>query len=222
MQLEIGRDKPIKYRGEMTDRVDTGGLATALALLGASGHVDDGGEDQAEMFEAQAPLSLPLTQRPEPSGKAGRPVGARNKSTDQWVRYILGRYRSPLTALAELYSRPLDQLFDELQAMADKHKSWIETKEGGRWERVAISPLEVLKMQRDAATALLPYIHKKQPMALEVDQRQLGITILGSLDVAGAGGDDDLALPFGDIEENQELSDAPATQSDAQQSDGQS
>jgi hypothetical protein len=198
---------------------DTGGLKTALTLLGAAGRLDDDGEGEtADLFEAAAPLSLPLA-RVEPASGAGRPKGARNKSTDAWVRYYLSRYRSPLTALGELYSRPLEDLVDELQRMADKHKSWIETKDGGRWERVAISPLEVLKMQRDAAVAILPYIHKRQPMALEIDQRQAGIVVLGHLDVSGMGGDDEFALPLAPIEQNQGVTELQPDVSDGNKSE---
>ncbi len=199
-------------------RQDTGGLTTALQLLGAAGAVDAGDGEQPELFEASAPLPLPTAPRAD-AGKAGRPKGARNKSTDQWVSYFLGRYRSPLTGLAELYTRPLEELVDELQRMADKHKSWIETKEGGRWERVAINPLEVLRMQHNAMVAILPYIHKRQPIALEVDARQRGIVLLGSLDTAGADAGDDLALPLPPIVENQGVTDVEPTQSDGAQSE---
>lgn len=204
----------------MADRVDTGGLTTALQLLGAAGHAVPGAEAvQDDLFEAEAPLSLPPAAVRERTGKAGRPAGARNKSTEEWVRYFLARYRAPMTALAEIYSRPLGPLVDELQAMADKHKSWVETKDGGRWERVAISPLEVLKMQRDAAAALLPYVHKKQPLDIAIDGRQPGIVVLGDLNVPVGGVSDELSLPVIDSEEYQGVSDAAPAQSDAHQSD---
>ena len=64
----------------MGDRVETGGLATALALLGAAGRNSE--TEQADMFEADAPSPLPPVER---TGKAGRPAGAVNKSTEAWV-----------------------------------------------------------------------------------------------------------------------------------------
>ncbi len=104
--------------------------------------------------------------------------------------------------------------------MADKHRSWIATKEGGRWERVAINPLEVLKLQRDAAVALAPYVHKKQPVAVDLNQVQPGIVVLGNLEMSHTGGaSDDLAIPLAPIEENQGVIDADATSSDASKSD---
>lgn len=206
----------------MADRVDTGGLSAALKMLGAAGHVDVN-DDQPDMFEADAPLPLPIS-RPEPKSGAGRPPGARNRSTEEWARFLLNQGRSPLTVLQQLYSRPTEELVDQLQAMADKHKSYVETKDGGRWERVAINPLDVLKMQRDAAIALAPYVHKKQPLAIEVDERRLGITIIGDLGGDLGGDEDGLALTLAPIEENQQLASVGATigqdASDSKQSDG--
>lgn len=206
----------------MADRVDTGGLTTALQLLGAAGHAVPGAEAvQDDLFEAEAPLPLPPAAVPERTGKAGRPAGARNKSTEEWVRYFLSRYRSPMTALAEIYSRPTDELVAHLQAIADKH-SVVKAGEGeGITVGVSrIHPLEVAKMQIAAASALLPYVHKKQPMAIEVDQRPRGMIVmdLGAHDVIGSGSDD-LGLGLVDSEEKQRLSEATPAQSDAHQSD---
>lgn len=205
----------------MADRVDTGGLTTALQLLGAAGHAVTGADaEQDDLFEAEAPLSLPPVAVPARTGKAGRPAGARNKSTDEWVRYFLSRYRSPMTALAEIYSRPTDELVAHLQAIADKHS----VVKGGDAEGLAagvsrIHPLEVAKMQIAAASALLPYVHKKQPMDIAIDGRQPGIVVLGDLHVPVGGVSDDLALPVIDSEEYQGLSGTSAAQSDAHQSD---
>lgn len=208
----------------MAGRQDTGGLTTALQLLGASGHVADDAAPQSDLFEAEAPLPLPLTQPAErAAGKPGRPPGARNKSTEEWVRYFLGRYRSPMTALAEIYSRPLGQLVDDLQAMSDKHKGFrpgSDTRDG-YWERIQVNPLEVLKMQRDAAAALLPYIHKKQPVAVEIDGRRPGVVVVGDLNVTSMLADGDVALPLPDSEENQGLIDVTPTQSDGIKSESE-
>ena len=206
---------------------DTGGLTTALAMLGAAGVLQDDVEGQDDLFEAPAPLPLPTAPRAD-AGKPGRPKGARNKSTDEWVRYFLGRYRSPLTGLAELYTRDLGDLVGELQRIADEHCE-VTTKPGNgegspqthTVHVVRINPLEVLRLQQSAMAALLPYIHKKQPMALEIDQKPRGVVLLGSLDVADIGGDDDLALPLGPIVENQQVSGAVPAQSESAKSEMQ-
>ena len=181
---------------------ETSGLATALKLLGAQG-ADVIGGAQNDLFEAEA--TLPLAPSKGISGpQGGRPKGAMNRSTEEWARLLLSRYRSPLTVLGELYSRPLDELVDELQAMADKHKSWVETKDGGRWERVAIDPLAVLKLQKEAALELAKYVHKQMPRALEIeDSRPRGVMILGDFAEGSADGADDLALPLPPLEQDQ-------------------
>lgn len=204
----------------MAGAADTGGLKTVLGLLGASGHVDGAdGEAEADLFEAPAPLPLPLA-RPEPTGQRGRPKGARNKSTDEWVRYYLGRYRSPLTALGELYSRPLEDLVDELQRMADK-QARLKVGDGAGFtiDVARINPLDVLKLQRDAAVAILPYIHKRQPIEVEVDQRRPGVVVIGNLEMSLTGDPDDLALPLPPLLQNQQVTDLQPQVSDGDKSE---
>lgn len=185
---------------------EANGLATVLQLLGARGAVEGDGGSQSEMFENEA-APLPLATKATSGPQGGRPAGARNRSTEEWCRYLLGRYRSPLTGLAELYSRPLGDLVDELQAIADRHA--VEE----RTERVdgtvitvrhaaRVNPLEVLRLQVHAKTALAPYLHKQQPKALEIDARPRGVVLIGEL--AGVeDGSDELALPLPKDEGNQ-------------------
>ena len=146
---------------------------------------------------------------------AGRPAGARNRSTDEWLRYLSGRYRSPLVGLAEMWSRTPRQLAEAL----DLYK-WHEGK----------PVLDVLgqhvldtgaaaEMQQRAMMAALPYWHKKQPMAIEVDQRQPNLVVIGSLEVTDIGASDDLTVAIPQSLENQRVIDADPMQSDARQSD---
>lgn len=90
--------------------------------------------------------ALGLTGSGELDKKApGRPKGARNRSTEEWRRYFLSKHKSPLMVLGELYNKPLEELKDELKC-----------------ER-----LEAFKLQLSAAQAVLPYVHQKQPLAIE-------------------------------------------------------
>lgn len=191
-------------------RQETGGLSTVLALLGVRGAAPGaGGGDaaggQVDLFgNSEAPLPLAAKGKSGPRG--GRPAGSVNRSTEEWARYLLSQYQSPLVVLAELYSRPLDELVDELQAMADKHATVrVGAGEGaGLSVRVArVNPLDVLKLQRDAAVALAPYLHKQQPKALEFDSKPRGVVLLGD-QVADAETvpDDDVALPLAPPVEN--------------------
>lgn len=113
-------------------------------------------EDDEPIVEAQAPLpfaelAAPI-EAPAPApagapGRPGRPAGSRNKRTEEWVAYLLGRYRSPLVMLAETYSRTTASLAAELQCKKS----------------------EAFDIQVKAATALAPYLHQKLPQAVEVD-----------------------------------------------------
>ncbi|KKL91822.1 hypothetical protein LCGC14_1890840 [marine sediment metagenome] len=84
----------------------------------------------------------------QPQGRGpGRPPGARNRRTDEWVDYLLARYRSPLIVLAEMYSRSVGELVKE----------------------VGCTKLEAIKLQIFAAEKLAPFVHQKQPLAIQVD-----------------------------------------------------
>ncbi len=85
----------------------------------------------------------------------GRPPGARNRSTEEWRNYLLQRYRSPLIALAELYSRDVRQLAREL---GNEHPTFDQL-------------VKLLQVQVEAATDLMPYLHSKQPLAVQVDAK---------------------------------------------------
>lgn len=95
----------------------------------------------------------------------GRPVGSKNKRTADWIDFILGRYRSPLLFLAETYSRPVEDLAREL----------------------GCKPKEAFEIQVAAARDLAPYVHQKQPMAVEVSSQGLvQLVIQTGLDAPGA------------------------------------
>ena len=63
-----------------------------------------------------------------------------------------------------------------------------------------VDPLQVLKLQKDAAVALAPYLHKQQPKAVEVSERPRGVMFIGELatedaETVGEDGELHLALP---------------------------
>jgi hypothetical protein len=206
----------------MAERQDTGGLTTLLQVLGARGGLvgDDG--NQVDLFEAEdAPLPLPTKGRSGPQG--GRPINAVSKSTEAWARYMLSQHRSPLTVLANIMGQDLAELHGTLQDLADK-RATVRVGEDGREHLVGavrVDPLQVLKLQKDAAVALAPYVHKQQPKALEIADRPRGVMIMGDLvssDVADEA-EDALELPLAPIVEKQQVSGPARAQSDTTQSD---
>lgn len=206
------------------DRNDTNGASAALAMLAASG-VDlfgaDGAGEQDDLFEAvtAGPLDgMPAKGQSGPRG--GRPVNARNKSTEAHLRLFLSQNRAPMMVMGDIIRRDLGELTDYLQGIADKHKRVRYTENGYVEQVVQISPMDVLRLQADLLKALLPYVNKKQPVALEVDPGAGGLLLMtGFAGDDQAGGSLDLAI-VDDDEENQRVSDAEIVQSDDEKSDG--
>ena len=197
----------------MAERVDKGGLAAELASVGASGGVVDGNGLQVDLFENdEAPLPLPSKGKSGPQG--GRPRGATNKSTDAWVSWFLGQHRSPLSVLGNIAGQDLGELHALLQDLADARTRRRDTANGVEEVRVLVDPLAVLKLQRDAAAALLPYIHKQQPKALEISESRRGMILLGDLNDVQDAMSDDVGLGLPPIEGNQEVAETARPQSD--------
>jgi hypothetical protein len=115
--------------------------------------------------EAAAPAAA--GERP----RGGRPPGARNRRTEEWVEYLLSRYRSPLVVLAETYSRPADVLAAEL----------------------GITRAEAFAMQLTAARELAPYVHARHAPAAPAPTTAAVELILTGVeppaDAAGEGAD---------------------------------
>lgn len=103
------------------------------------------------------PTSATATPDPgvERTGEPGRPKGATNKRTEEWAQYLLSRYPSPLIGLAETYARPLVELAREIAAIAGVPNLTVG------------EILELLRVQQNAADKLAPYLHSRQPLAIE-------------------------------------------------------
>lgn len=90
---------------------------------------------------------------------AGRPPGSKNKNTEAWRNFLLSKYQSPLIGLAEIYSRKVTDLAVELGFTNNLSRK--ATPE----ELMAL-----LKLQIEAMVQIAPYIHQKQPMALDTGE----------------------------------------------------
>lgn len=101
-----------------------------------------------------------LRRAVQPKGP-GRPPGSPNQRTEAVVDYMLSRYRSPLEALAKAYSMPLADLVKVMQDAAET--AGLSKKMTTR------DLLDLLRLQISAAKELAPYLHQKQPTAIEVD-----------------------------------------------------
>lgn len=145
------------------------GLGTAVAVIQAA--TGGMGEPAAAVEQPPLPLEPSSAVREiaantdsSPRGP-GRPPGSKNKRTEEWVEFILSRYRSPLVVLAEVYSRSVVELAKEL----------------------GCDRLEAFDRQLQAARVLAPYLHQAQPQAVRIDGKgilQLVINPYGGQDPA--------------------------------------
>ena len=78
---------------------------------------------------------------------AGRPPGAGNRATREWVRHLIEKHGSPLERLLEIASKDLEALREEL-----------------RCDR-----LEAFDRQMTCLKEALPYLHQKLPQSIQVD-----------------------------------------------------
>lgn len=103
-----------------------------------------------EASPSSLPAQAPLSQAEE-RGR-GRPKGSTNKSTKEWVEFFMTRVKkSPLIFLGELYSQKTEDLARKMRAKRE----------------------DALKIQISAAAAVLPYVHQKQPVAVQVQTEEL-------------------------------------------------
>lgn len=181
------------------------GLKTALAL--AAGEPP---ELQEDLF---ADAVAPAVQAPAVSGpRGGRPKGARNKSTEQWRQYLLGKYASPLETLLALTMRTPAELARELGLYKYSDGKPVVDEYG----RQVLATGEAAKILVDAATAALPYLHQKQPMALEVAEKKVGVLVVHT---HHDGQSDDGIVFAGQVQENQQVIDVAPGQSHEAASD---
>lgn len=149
--------------------VEKSGLKAAVAQA-----IDEAGGSDALQGTAEQLQLLPIRQVVPDETAAnegdnaprgvGRPAGSRNKNTEAWRDYILGRYQSPLVAMAETYSRSVKAL----------------AKEFGRENPTYDDLVELFKLQLQCAKELAPYVHSKQPQALDVGDNGLMTLIINS------------------------------------------
>ncbi len=96
---------------------------------------------------------------------AGRPRGSKNKRTEEWQEYLLGRYTSPLEGLAVLVSRGIRFLSIEL----------------------GCSLLEAARLYIVCCKELAPYLHQKQPVSVDLSDHKKITLLFEGLSLAGEG-----------------------------------
>ena len=80
---------------------------------------------------------------------------SRNRRSEELIRWVLAKHQHPLLTLAETYSRPTDELAEELRIKKGEAKA----------------------LQVRCAVEALPYFESKKPVSLQVDARTIQLTV---------------------------------------------
>lgn len=145
----------------------------------------------AEVAEPEGVGELELEAAPR--GR-GRPPGSRNRSTEEWSRFLLTRYRSPLIGMAEIAQASPLELQRELGGAP------VKGEPGG------CSLVDALRLIMQAQQALAPYLHQKQPTAIDGGGVAMMQVIINAGDGSEAAETFDIR-PIQETEEYQSLSD---------------
>lgn len=185
------------------------GLKTAVSELHDPADPVPGGE---EVEQLQLP-DLPLDNGGARPGNAvavrgpGRPLGAKNKNTEAWRKFILSQHRSPLEALAQTYSMSIADLGRRLGLL-----------NAPTFDQA----LELLKVQLAAARDLAPYVHQKMPLAVEGGENGLIQLVINQGAATQQAGPDAVEQAIEILnepsEENQLVTDADFTESNKTES----
>ena len=179
------------------------GLITAVATVGA-GEAPSVAAEQLALLPA-APSETVAEAVASGERRIGRPPGARNRRTAEMFSWLLAArgLQPPLEFLLEMTGKTTSQLVEEGVKLED-----------------------AMKLKVHAAIAALPYIHQKQPIAVEAAGKTPIALVLpgegGTAEEQAADMGFDLEiLPNGNMQITQQLSDGDLAQSDDGQSDAE-
>lgn len=85
------------------------------------------------------------------ANRKGRPPGARNKRTVEFAEYLLNKYTSPAERLLQIASMSIEELV----------------------AATGCTRLEALQEQRLSLIPLLPYLHSKMPVSIDITNRKV-------------------------------------------------
>jgi hypothetical protein len=104
--------------------------------------------------------------------KPGRPVGSTNVRQGKVSDFILKTCGDPLIDMVRFSRRDLAGLVRELQAVSKETGVKVLGKNQ--------SLLDIVKEQRAAGEAALPYLHQRKPLAIETDKGMRNVLIVGT------------------------------------------
>lgn len=90
----------------------------------------------------------------------GRPAGSQNKASKDIAKYFIGKYGDPLDALGEIITTPVDVLYEQMKLA-----------QGGESKSKRITGKDALQLKLSAIDTVLPYLHGKQAIKVDMTKR---------------------------------------------------
>ncbi|MEO0606612.1 MAG: hypothetical protein AAFY82_00165 [Pseudomonadota bacterium] len=134
---------------------------------------DDGSKIVEKGPAAEVEQAYVAADQPEPS-KIGRPRGARNKRNDALRKLQEDRYG---VTVGELLTETLFDGYAEHKAAGHSAGSFLERRAIGMAIRTGIPIEKCMAHVKAMADDLMPYVHQKLPLAVEVDTKGIAIAV---------------------------------------------
>lgn len=190
--LQVAHTPPENFSGGDPERAAKVGSVTALAEVAmadlaqtlAGGQAEP--EQQSllldEMDEQQSLFAGPVAHVASTISDArrarGRPKGSQNKASREFAATLMRMgYRHPGLNLAALANADPVELAAELSQPYKPKKG----PHAGELVEASCSPADALALIMKANAELLPYFESKQATKVEIEEKQLGVMIIGQM-----------------------------------------
>lgn len=90
----------------------------------------------------------------------GRRPGSQNKASKDFAKYFVGKYGDPAAVFGEIMNMPVDQLYEQMKLA-----------QGGESKSKRITGADAMRLKLHAAETILPYVHGKQPIKVDLTRR---------------------------------------------------
>ncbi|KPH59176.1 hypothetical protein ADT71_23835 [Novosphingobium sp. ST904] len=100
----------------------------------------------------------------------GRPRGARNKRSEKIAKWFIAQYGDPLVALGEIMNTPIDVIYEQMILA-----------QGGEAKGKRVTGRDAMEFRKSAILDVLPYIHGKQPIAVDFNGKADAVIFIPGL-----------------------------------------
>jgi hypothetical protein len=139
-------------------------------MAGEPGFFDENPPDAGPEEDAPSDLFGAAAEAGERRG-IGRPKGARNRKTEAFEAWYFARFKDPAVFLGELVTMDARALAELV--LEDAVRRGLATKD-------APGILDVVKLQQAAAGELMPFLHGKKPIDVNVAAELLPTLIIAA------------------------------------------